>query len=192
MRAAQGLEPLPYRLLRPHGGSGARGMLAAALDTFPDQPHYDALRDDFHARYQACMLRQTTWIDGSAELLDALDRAGVPWGVVTNKALRFAEPQARALGLWHRSAALVAGDSTPHTKPHPAPLLEAARRLRLAARDCAYVGDDPRDVRAGRAAGMATLAAAWGYLGAAAPVGDWGADFVLEHPRELLTWLDLP
>jgi N-acetyl-D-muramate 6-phosphate phosphatase len=87
---------------------------------------------------------------------------------------------------------VVGGDSTPHTKPHPAPLLEAARRLNLAAAACVYVGDDHRDVQAGRAAGMSTLAAAWGYLGPAAAPHDWGADGVLSCPEDLLQWLELP
>ena len=89
----------------------------------------------------------------------------MPWGIVTNKATRFAVPLVAALGLAERAAALVCGDTVAHSKPHPAPLLEAARRLGLAPQGCAYVGDDRRDVDAGRAAGMLTIVAAWGYLG---------------------------
>ena len=92
-------------------------------------------------------------------------QAGVRWGVVTNKASRFTEPIVDGLRLRARLAALVCGDTTPHSKPHPAPLLEAARQLGIDAAACVYVGDDARDVVAGRAAGMATLAAQWGYLG---------------------------
>ena len=86
---------------------------------------------------------------------------------------------------------LISGDTTPHAKPHPAPLLEAARRLGVAPQRCVYVGDDLRDVQAGRAAGMATLAAAWGYLGRGEPIDAWGADAVLAHPDELLNWLGM-
>ena len=97
----------------------------------------------------------------------------------------------RALGLLPRAAALVGGDTTPHTKPHPAPLLEAARRLGVPPQACVYVGDDLRDIQAGRAAGMGAVAAAWGYLGEGEPITSWGADVVLADPNELLNWLEL-
>lgn len=191
MRAARGLPPLPYERLRPYAGSGARGMLGAGFGARPGDEVYLALRDEFHDRYEARMLRHTAVFDAVHALLDVLDGHRLPWGIVTNKALRFAEPMSRALGLLPRAAVLVGGDSTPHTKPHPAPLLEAARRLQRAPQRCLYVGDDARDITAGRAAGMAALAAAWGYLGPEHPVQDWGADRVLAAPGELLHFLDL-
>ncbi len=124
-----------------------------------------------------------------ARLLEALEGRGLPWGVVTNKATRFTEPVLRGLQLDARAAVVICGDTTPHAKPHPEPLLEAARRLALAPADCVYVGDDVRDVQAGKAAGMRTLAAAWGYLGQGTAVEEWGADFVLNSPADLLNWL---
>jgi phosphoglycolate phosphatase len=192
MLTQRGRPALPYASLRPHAGSGARGMLGAAFGVQPATAGYEALKDEFYQAYEARMLEQTRLFDAVAPLLDALDARRVPWGIVTNKALRFAQPGARALGLLPRAQTLVAGDCTPHTKPHPAPLLEAARRMAQHQSCCVYVGDDPRDVQAGRAAGMATLAAAWGYLGIGSPPEDWGADRVLDHPHELLHWLDLP
>src|SRR5436190_1410400 len=90
-------------------------------------------------------------------LLDALDRLGHPWGVVTNKAGRFTDPLVRSLGLHSRAITVIAGDTTPHSKPHPAPLLEAARRAGWSPAQCMYVGDDLRDVQAGHAAGMTTV-----------------------------------
>ena len=191
MRLARGLMAMPYGALRPFAGSGARGMLAAALQTLPGQSAFDALRDEFHRRYEQRMLQETALFDAIVPVLDALERRGLPWGIVTNKALRFAEPMARALGLLPRAAALVGGDSTPHLKPHPQPLLEAARRLGLPPQECVYVGDDPRDMRASRAAAMGALAAAGGYLGTDTPIHDWGADRVLAAPHELLTLLDM-
>src|SRR5213075_2183881 len=100
-------------------------------------------------------------------------------------ATRFSEPLVRALGLSGRAATLVCGDTTPHSKPHPEPLLEAARRLGVPAADCIYVGDDLRDVQAGRAAGMTTVAVQWGYLGAGEPIDAWGADHLVQTPNEL-------
>jgi phosphoglycolate phosphatase len=191
MRAEAGSPVLPYAALRAHAGSGARGMLGAAFGIAPGHERYEALRDEFHRRYEQRMLRQTVLFDAVGAVLDALDRERLPWGIVTNKALRFAAPTTHALGLLHRAAVLIGGDSTPHTKPHPAPLLEAAHRLQRPAAACVYVGDDPRDIQAGRAAGMGTLAAAWGYLGPGLPVDAWGADAVLDEPKDLLKLLHL-
>ena len=191
MLQRRGRAGLPYETLRPLAGSGARGMLALAFGVVPSDAAYDALRDEFHDHYVTRMLQDTRPFDAALRVLDALDRHGLPWGIVTNKALRFAGPVIEALGL-QRSAVLVAGDSTPHTKPHPAPLLEAARRLGCRPESCVYVGDDARDVRAGRAAGMRTLAAAWGYLGAGDAPDAWGADAVLPEADALLHWLELP
>ncbi len=191
MRGRRQLPALPLAQLRPHAGSGARGMLGAALAVHPDHTGYEALRLEFLQCYEARMLVLTQPFEAAPALLDALDRHAVPWGIVTNKALRLAHPVAQALGLLPRARALVGGDSTPHAKPHPAPLLEAARLLGHAPQACVYVGDDPRDMQAARAAGMGALAAAWGYLGPDQPVQAWGADGVLEHPAQLLNWLEL-
>ena len=191
LRAAHGLPPLPPEQLRPMVGAGARGMLQLALSRTPQDPDYDALRTAFLRLYEARMLRLTRVFDAMTPVLDRLDAAGVRWGIVTNKALRFAEPIAQALGMHTRAAALIGGDSTPYSKPHPEPLLEAARRAGAQPPRCAYVGDDLRDVQAGRAAGMFTAAAAWGYLGLGEPVHAWGADTVLESPPALLNWLEL-
>lgn len=189
--ARRGCPALPYGALRPHAGSGARGMLGVAFGLKPGDAGYEALRDEFHDHYATRMLHSTRAFEAALRVLEALDQRGLPWGIVTNKAMRFAEPVAQALGL-QRSAVLVAGDSTPHTKPHPAPLLEAARRLGRAPVGCVYIGDDHRDVLAGRAAGMGALAAGWGYLGTGLAPQAWGADAVLQTPGELLQWLELP
>jgi len=190
MLARRGRPAVAYEHLRPHAGSGARGMLGVAFGVAADHDGYEALRLEFHDHYATRMLEQSQVFGAAVAVLQALDDHGLPWGIVTNKALRFAAPMVQALGL-QRSAALVAGDSTPHTKPHPAPLLEAARRLDLPPSACVYVGDDRRDMHAGRAAGMAVLAAAWGYLGTEHAPPHWGADGVLAQPGELLQWLEL-
>ena len=166
-------------------------MLARAFDVAPGQDGFEPLRDEFHDLYEQRMLRETALFAAVLPVLDVLDRRGLAWGIVTNKALRFAGPLTMALGLWPRARVLVAGDTTPHTKPHPAPLLEAARQLSVPAACCAYVGDDHRDMQAARAAGMGAIAAAWGYLGAGALPHDWGADAVLDDPGGLLQFLKL-
>ena len=191
MRVARQLPPLPLAMLRPMVGAGARGMLGVGLTVAPQDEGYEALRVEFLDRYQARLTQETVLFDRVAELLDGLSSAGLAWGVVTNKAERFALPLTEALGLKQRALAVVGGDSTPHAKPHPAPLLEAARRGGIAAESCIYVGDDERDIVAGRAAGMRTVAAAWGYLGQGEPVEVWNADIVLNSPIELLQVLGL-
>ena len=187
----RGRSTLPYAALRPHAGSGARGMLGLAFGVAPGDEGYEALRDKFHDHYMTRMLQEARPFDAALRVLDTLDGHGLPWGIVTNKAMRFAGPMVQAMGL-QRTSVLVAGDCTLHTNPHPAPLLEAARRLRCTPDACVYVGDDERDVQAGRAAGMHTLAAAWGYLGTGPAPDAWGADAVLPDANALLHWLELP
>ncbi|UUX97528.1 phosphoglycolate phosphatase [Aquabacterium sp. J223] len=192
MRTRRGLPPLPYPRLRPMVGTGARGMVGAAFGLAPGDEHFDALKDEFLATYADGLLQATGVFADMRPVLQALDERGLPWGIVTNKVERFTRPIVAGLGLDDRAAVLVCGDTMPRAKPHPDPLLEAARRLGVPPAACVYVGDDLRDVQAGRAAGMATLAAAWGYLGEAEPIGAWGADAVLERPHALLQWLRMP
>ncbi|MBX3623433.1 MAG: phosphoglycolate phosphatase [Rhizobacter sp.] len=191
MRAARGLAPLAYEVFRPMVGAGARGMLGIALQVTPEDDDFLALREEFLSRYEARMSQETRVFDAMHPVLATLQASGTPWGIVTNKAERFTLPLVRTLSLHQHAAAIVGGDTTAHSKPHPAPLLEAARRLGMAPEACVYVGDDLRDVQAGRAAGMATVAAAWGYLGLGEPVSAWGADHVIESPGELLNLLGL-
>jgi phosphoglycolate phosphatase len=192
MRQARGLSPLPLASLRPMVGSGARGMVALALDVHPGDADYEALRAEFLDIYQERSLVHTAVFSAVKPILERLEAHDRPWGIVTNKAERFTRAIVDGLGLAQRAAVVVCGDTTPHSKPHPAPLLEAARRAGHEAPRCVYVGDDLRDIQAGRAAGMATLAAAWGYLGAGEPIEAWGADAVLDEPSALLQWLGLP
>ena len=191
MRAARGLPALPYELFRPLVGSGARGMVGIALKVAPADEGYAALRDEFLQRYEARMTVETRIFADMPPVLDMLRAMDLPWAIVTNKAARFAEPLVQALGLDRGAAALVCGDTTPHSKPHPAPLLEAARRLGVGPGDCVYVGDDLRDVQAGHAAAMGTVVAAWGYLGAGEGIEAWGADHIIHAPVELLKLLTM-
>ena len=191
LRLAHGLPAMAFDALRPMVGTGARGMLDAAFGIGPDDARFEALREDFLQRYEARILRETRVFARMEPVLLALERHALPWGIVTNKVSRFAAPLVEGLGLMQRCAVLISGDSTPHTKPHPQPLLEAALRLGVAPQRCLYVGDDRRDVVAGRGARMTTLAAAWGYLGRDESADQWNADVVLAHPEELLIWLGM-
>lgn len=191
MRVARNLKALPLASLRPMVGSGARGMIGAALGVRPGDESFESMRKEFLDRYQAGLLDLTTVFADMAPVLDHLDAAGTRWGIVTNKAERFALPVIDGLNLAARAAVVICGDTTPHSKPHPAPLLEAARRVSADPALCVYVGDDLRDVQAGKAAGMVTLAAAWGYLGQGESIDAWGAHVVLANPGALLQWLQV-
>ncbi|HET8597748.1 MAG TPA: phosphoglycolate phosphatase [Castellaniella sp.] len=183
-RAYRGLPPLPYDALRPYASHGARGLLKAALDLSPDAGEYEQTRQRFLQDYADAMLVHTQLFPGVAELLDQLSGAGVPWGIVTNKVESLAVPIVRHLGLETRCRITVGGDTTPHTKPHPEPLLHAARQTGFAPEQCLYVGDDERDIVAGKAAGMATVAAAYGYCSLADPA-TWLADAIARQPADL-------
>ncbi|CAG1014350.1 N-acetyl-D-muramate 6-phosphate phosphatase [Burkholderiaceae bacterium] len=191
LRAAHGLPALPYECFRPMVGSGARGMVGVAFDVGPQHERFAELRDDFLRRYEQRMTHETRVFDAVIPVLEVLERTRRPWGIVTNKAARFTDPLIRSLGLHPRAAAVVAGDTTPHSKPHPAPLIEAARRLGCEPSQCIYIGDDVRDVQAGLAAGMTTVVAGWGYLGNGEPIESWGAQYIARTPAELLNLLGL-
>lgn len=188
LRTERGLAPTPYEILRPTASAGARGMIGAAFGLAPGDEGYEVLRLQWFDHYQAAMAVHSTLFDGVPELLDGIREAGMAWGIVTNKPARFTDPLVPQIGLAH-AGCIVSGDTTPHAKPHPAPLFEAARRLGIDPMHCWYVGDDLRDIEAGRAAGMVTVACNWGYCGAIDPA-TWGADYLLDTPGHLLATLN--
>ena len=187
LRTDRGLVPTPYAQLRPTASAGARGMIGAAFGLGPGDVGFDTLRTQWFEYYQNAMAVHSTLFGGVQELLDGIGKAGMQWGIVTNKPARFTDVLVPQIGLGH-AACVVSGDTTAHPKPHPLPLLEAARRLGVDAGHCWYVGDDLRDVEAGKAAGMVTVACAWGYCGAIEPAS-WGADYLLDTPTDLLELL---
>ncbi|MDO9201147.1 MAG: HAD-IA family hydrolase [Hydrogenophaga sp.] len=192
MRIGRGLPSLPLARYRPMAGAGARGMLRVAFDMAPEHKDYEAHKEEFFVHYEACLTQRTQAFAGVGELLDVLQGHGLLWGVVTNKSQRFTTPLTQAMPLFGTARTIISGDTTPHAKPHPEPLLEAARRLNLPPNVCLYVGDDERDIAAGRAAGMPTVAARYGYLGMDADVSSWGADAEVSYPLGVLKLLELP
>lgn len=191
MRTDRGLDSLPLSQYRPMAGSGARGMIAVAFGLTPDHHDFDALKEEFFSNYESRLTVLTSAFDGVAELIDSIVVRGLKWGVVTNKSARFTVPLTKSMPLFMTASAIVSGDTTPHAKPHPAPLFEAARQLGVAAERCLYVGDDERDIVAGRAAGMLTVAADYGYLGASADTACWKADAIIASPGSLLNFLPI-
>ena len=189
MRTARNLEPLPVAELRPYVSHGARGMVGRAFKVTPDDAQYAELRQEFLREYEAALCVDSALFPGMDETLQHLEQQGIKWGIVTNKLARFTTPLVDALQLSKRAVCVVSGDTTGFSKPHPAPLLHALAAASTDAPAAIYVGDDRRDIDAGRAAGVRTAVASYGYLGDGAPYQDWGADAVIHSPAELLSLL---
>ncbi|HET7773657.1 MAG TPA: HAD-IA family hydrolase [Burkholderiaceae bacterium] len=188
MRIARGMDPMPLAVLRPMVSAGARGMIGVAFGVSRDAAEFESLKTEFLDRYAQRMTRASALFAGMTGLIADLQARNLAWGIVTNKAHRFADSLVPAMGL--SPDVLICGDTTAHAKPHPEPLFEAARRLGVAAHACIYVGDDLRDVQAARAAGMRSIVAGYGYLGDAGDPRDWGADAMVHSVPDILGILD--
>lgn len=189
LRMEEALPPLPLELLRPFTSQGVRGMLRAGFDLAQEHPDYERLSARFLDLYAADLCVETRLFAGIPELLDQLERHAVAWGIVTNKRTRFTEPLVAALGLGGRTDCVISGDTTAAPKPSPLPILYACERLGCQPARTLYVGDDRRDVEAGRAAGTRTAAVSYGYLGDGGPLHEWQADFVADHPEEIARYV---
>ena len=188
LRADQSLGPLPLEQLRPFASAGARGLVHVGFGSKPGDSEYASLRAAFLEYYAERTCVETRLFPGIAELLEEIARRSIAWGVVTNKATRFTERVLGGLGL--APACVVCGDSTPHLKPHPAPMRLAAEQLSLPPQDCVYLGDDLRDIQAAHAAGMRAVAVDWGYHHPdSGEPGTWQADAHISQPRDLLRLL---
>ncbi|HWZ73039.1 MAG TPA: phosphoglycolate phosphatase [Casimicrobiaceae bacterium] len=189
VRADRSLPPMPLDVLRPHASHGARGMLGAAFGIGRESPEFENLSGMFLDYYAAALCEKTQLFGDAEEVLTEIERRGLRWGIVTNKATRFTLPILERLALSTRTVAVICGDTTANAKPHPEPLLAAALMLNIDPSDCVYVGDAERDIVAGRAAGMKTLIASYGYLGVHDTPEHWAADGVIHSLPELLDWL---
>jgi phosphoglycolate phosphatase len=186
LRVEEGLAPLTAATIRPHVSNGVRGLLRIGFALAPGEGDYARLSQRFLAHYADALCVGTVLFQGVPGLLDELEARNVKWGVVTNKASRLTLPLLERLGLARRAACIVSGDSAPRPKPAADPLMLASAIVGARPQCCLYVGDAPRDVEAGRAAGMDTAAAAWGYLGDAKPLEEWGADSIIQAPAQVL------
>lgn len=186
-----GRAPMTLAELRPHVSSGARGMLKAAFGITPEDPEFPALCEHFLQHYASGLCIDTRLFSGMPQLLEALEDVAIPWGIITNKQSRFTDPLVAALSLHSRACCVISGDTAARPKPAPDPLLLACERSGLTVQNCIYVGDDERDIVAGKAAGMRTIAVSYGYLGVAAPIEDWGADEIVHSPAELAQLIGL-
>ena len=189
VRADHELPPMPLDVLRPMASHGARGLLGIGMQVSPDDARYNQLKNDFLAYYLGAIRVQTELFDGVRLLLEQLQRRAMPWGIVTNKLSTYTQPLVAQLPWPEPPACIVSGDTAERPKPAPDPLLYAAEALQIDPAECIYMGDDLRDIQSAKAAGMRSIAAAYGYCGPSSP-NDWGADAIIHHPLDLLT-LDL-
>lgn len=188
IRAEENLTPLSMDTIRPLISHGAREVTKAGFNTIQNELQIDLLSARFLKTYAHCSGAQTKLFPGMAELLDYLEKNQIPWGIVTNKKMAFTDPLLEKLNLAKRAACIVSGDTTPYQKPHPAPLLHACRTIQVAPQQCLYIGDAKSDIDAGKAAGMTTLGALFGYIESVATAKTWGADHYIEHAYQILPW----
>jgi phosphoglycolate phosphatase len=188
--AEEGRAPLPYAHIRPWVSHGSPALIRLGFGLAPDDAGYTELRARLLALYAENLCRDTRLFPGVTELLDALHRRGLRWGIVTNKPGFLTGPLIAQLGFAAPPACVVSGDTLARRKPHPEPMLHACTLAAAQPAATLFVGDSERDVRAGRDAGMRTLVALFGYIGENENPAEWGADGMIRAPLEVLDWLD--
>ncbi len=189
LRAEDGLEPLPYTAIRPWVSHGSHALMRLGYDLDENSAAYETRRQRLLDLYHGDVAAESRLFAGMEAVLARLEARATPWGIVTNKPGWLTTPLLAAVGLAARAACVVSGDTTARAKPHPDPLIAAARTLGLAPDTCLYVGDAERDVAAAAAAGMPVLVALYGYLGPHDAPREWGADGSIDAPLDLLRWL---
>lgn len=189
-RAKHGLAALSHESIRPYASHGSKGLLAVGFDLSADDASFPAMRDEYLALYDEVLTRKPLLFEGVAQLLDSLDSQSVLWGIVTNKPRRFTQPLLESIGLLKRAKSVVCADDAARPKPYPDSLYLACEQAAVSPGNCWYVGDAERDIEAGKAAGMRTVIAMYGYLGEHDVPQDWGADVAIDTPLELLSLID--
>ena len=188
LMANEGRDPIPYETARSYVSNGSAGLIHLG---FPDVPaaEHERLRTEYLDRYEEAVCVHSTIFAGIEPLLEQFDEFGLPWGIVTNKPARMTKPLLAALGLDRRIACQVSGDTIPERKPHPAPLFLACQQTGVSPARSVYVGDAARDIEAGQAAGMYTIAAAYGYVTDDDDAEAWNANLIAADVEELTTML---
>ena len=187
--AEEGRPPQPYSAIRPLASHGARGLVSLGFDIAREHPRFEEYRLRFLDHYEHSFADETILFDGVNDMLRALQDKGLAWGIITNKPMRFTDRLVPALPFASRPAVTVSGDTVGVPKPDPRPMLHATSLIGIAPEHCLYVGDAERDIQAGRAVGMKTVLANWGYISSSDQPATWGADISIDHPLELLQYL---
>lgn len=190
LRERHGLPPLPDEIIRPYASHGTHGLLGIGFGFTPADAVFQAMRDEYLNLYDEVFCQHPRLFEGMEKLLSELEARSLLWGVVTNKPRRFTVPLMNALGLDKRAASIVSGDDCERPKPYPDTLLLASRQAGVAPENCIYVGDAERDIVAGKAAGMGTFVATYGYLGSDDKPEEWGAQGMISAPLDLLAFVE--
>lgn len=186
----QGKPALSDAVIRPYASHGSRGLIGLGFGITPAHPQFLALRDAYLNIYDTVFARSPVLLDGISDLLQAIEAKQLKWGIVTNKPRRFTQPLIKSMRLDQRAACVISGDDAPQPKPSPATLLMACEQMRVEPASCVYIGDAERDIQAGKAAGMQTAVALFGYIDVQDRPQDWGADVMLQKPLDLLDLMD--
>ena len=188
-RQRHGLPFLSDDTIRPYASHGSRGLLEIGFGLLPEHANFEAMRTEYLDLYSQVLTRQPALFPGMIETLQQIEQRGLRWGIVTNKPRRFTVPIVEALQLQSHAAAVISGDDASLPKPSPQTLLLACERMSIDPQTVLYIGDAERDVQAGKAAGMKTLVALFGYLGEADEPEAWGADGLIHYPEQALAYI---
>lgn len=180
------LAPIPMDIIRPFVSQGALVLTKLGFSEHVPESEIESLRQRYLDHYRAIVADNSALFDGFEQVLESLDNQRTPWGIVTNKPEWLTTPLLEQLALNDDAAVVICGDSLEQRKPHPLPLIVAAETIGIDCQNCVYIGDDPRDIDAGRAAKMKTLIAAYGYIDQGIDLNQWQADGVIEKPIDLL------
>ena len=182
----EGLDSLSLEMIRPHVSRGGLAMTKLAFERHRSEEEIEPLRLRFLDYYLHNIADHSKLFDGFETLLETLEQQSILWGIVTNKPGWLTDPLMSALNLDHRSAVTISGDTTAERKPHPLPLITAAKAINISCDQCLYIGDDPRDIEAGNAANMSTVIAKYGYISEDENLDNWMADSMIDHPQQIL------
>lgn len=185
-RERHGLSPLPQSTIRPYASHGSKGLLSIGFGLTPQHVNFADMREEYLNIYDQVMTQSPVLFGGMQVLLTELEKRNLRWGIVTNKPRRFTEPILKKISLQHRAACVVCGDDMLRAKPYPDTLLKACELTGVPAEACIYVGDAERDIQAGKAAGMRTVISMYGYIDSTDQPHEWGSDYSIQHPNELL------
>lgn len=189
MQKHRELPVTPFKDMENLASGGARALLLKGFGLHTADPDFQPMRQEFLQRYECRIAQESKVYEGVHELLDWLEKEKIRWGIVTNKPHYLAELLIKQLDVFHGCATLIGGDTTPEPKPSPLPCALAASRVGVDSQHCVMVGDDERDVLAGRRAGMHTLAVRYGYI--ASDINGWNADHICDQPKDIQSWIAL-
>lgn len=184
-----GFSTISPERIKPHVSFGASAMINASIEEAMNSALHADILQTMLAEYEANIAQYSQFFDGISDVLDFIESKNVSWGIVTNKRERFTKLLVEAFNLKNRAVCVISGDTTSHSKPHPAPLFEACRQANVEAKNCVYIGDAAHDIIAGKNAQMFTLAATYGYLQLTDNPKNWDANALIQSPYHLLDWL---